>query len=231
MPIRRRRRVRNRRKPRVGRRRRKTGRFPIMNPMKSAFPANRVVKMKYLQNISLTPTAFIDSYFFRANSIHDPDATGAGHQPMGADQWSTFYKHYTVIGSRISVMNIAMATGGVPVIFGVTLSDLASTGHTTIEGLMESPKVNWKFQQTAVNGNVPKPAVMHFSAKKWFNLSQIKDNQDRVGGTFGSDPANQTYYHVFAGPTDGTSDLTVQRIVVKITYIVLLSHPRELSQS
>jgi hypothetical protein len=36
------------------------------------------------------------SYQFRVNSIFDPNYTGTGHQPLGHDQWATFYNRYRV---------------------------------------------------------------------------------------------------------------------------------------
>lgn len=201
--------------------------------MRTAFPASRIVKLRYIQPITLDPgasTAFV-SQIFSANSINDPDVTGAGHQPMGHDQWATWYNRYTVIGAKISVMGIISTTSN-PALFGVRTIDLSTTGHTTIAGLMETPTVSWRFMQTAVNGNVPKPARANYSAKKWFNLTNIKDNHTHVGAAFGANPATQVYFHVFYGSHDnGATDIPACSLIAKITYIVLLSHPKELAQS
>lgn len=205
---------------------------PSMNPMKSAFPSNRVVKLKYVETFTIdvpAATAF-NEYVFSANSIFDPNVTAAGHQPYGRDQWLLFYKQYVVLGSKISVQGI-VETSSNSAIYGVKCTDLATTGHTTIAGLMEAPGISYRFIQTAVNGNVPRPAVAHFSAKKWFNVSDVKDNKTRIGAAMTASPAEQAYFTVFLGPHDGTTDIPAYRFVATIQYIVLLSEPKELPQS
>jgi len=58
-----------------------------------------LVQMKYtetiLPNLALTAAAPV-FYFFRLNSIFDPNLTGVGHQPYGHDTYSTLYNRYRV---------------------------------------------------------------------------------------------------------------------------------------
>lgn len=207
-------------------------RIPRNPVMRTAFPASRIVKMRYIENFTIDPagsTAFA-SYVFKANSIFDPNHTGGGHQPMGRDQWATFYNHYTVVGAKISIIGITNSSS-TPAVFGVRTIDLATTGHTTLHGLMETPTVSWRFAQVSSNGNVPKPAVAKYSAKKWFNLTNVKDNHYDVGAGMGSDPVNPVYFYCFYGAHDGSTDLPQIYLVAKITYIVLFANPRELAQS
>jgi hypothetical protein len=49
---------------------------------------------------------------FRANSLYDPDLTGAGHQPNGFDQLMVAYNHFTVTRSRINVRVLQVGSGG-----------------------------------------------------------------------------------------------------------------------
>jgi hypothetical protein len=61
------------------------------------FPAQRNVSLAYVSRHRLTTsTGSVDVQQFRLNSLYDPDLTGAGHQPMGFDQWATYYNHYVV---------------------------------------------------------------------------------------------------------------------------------------
>lgn len=98
---------------------------------------------------------------------------------------------------------------------------------------MEDPRSTWRYLQQAINGNVPKPCKATFSAKKWFNLANIKDNTSNLGALFGVSPAADwtTYFTVFIGPQDGTTIPQKVHFVARITYIVLLSDPKDLSQS
>lgn len=200
------------------------------SPQGTAFPKNRIVKLRYVENVTLDPGAVAFAEFaYRANSIFDPNLTGGGHQPMGRDQWATFYRRYTVIGSKIQVQCVC-PTASTPSIFGVTLSDLSATGHTTVHGLMERPTTSWRFMSTSTAVQ-PKHASCKFSAKKFFNLANIKDNQDRVGADFTADPSVEAYFHCFLGAHDATTNLPLHYFTIKITYIVLMSHPKELAQS
>lgn len=224
--------VRSRRRPR-GRRRR--GR--VMRIQRGPFMRNRIVKMRYLQHLNLTPVGGtpIQQFVFVANSAYDPQYSLGGHQPMGFDQWSQFYNHWTVIGSKISIMSTIPSTGTQPGIFGVRTaneSNFLST-YTDLEGIMEDPRCSWRLIQTAVNGNVPKPAVATYSAKKWWNLQSIKDNQDWLGGTVMSDLAStsQVYFVVFAGSLDSTTIVPSFQMICKLTYIVMFSDPKDLPQS
>lgn len=213
-------------------RRRRVFRRRRANPTRGiGYPRNRVIKMRYIQRLELDPgasTAFVAN-LFSANSIFDPDATGAGHQPMGHDQWANFYQGYCVLGSKISIIGLN-ATSSVPIIFGVKLLRTTSSGHTDITGLMEDPTVSWRFMQTAVNGNVPRPAIAKYSARKFYNTPSPASNSNLLAAMSGN-PATQAYYFVFMGAHDQTTDVPKLSMVVKITYIVQLTEPVELSQS
>lgn len=206
------------------------------NPvMPSAFPRNRIVKLRYVQPFELDPAngvAFA-SQIFSASSIFDPDQTGSGHQPMGHDQWATWYNKYCVIGSKISVRATTISSTAAGAAFGVRTIDLASSGHTTVHGLMETPTARSRLYTPNTNAPTPPGVTATYSAKKWWNLANVKDNQDRIGASFGSDPSTQVYFHCFYGQNapGGIGDMPAINFLAKITYIVLLSHPRELAQS
>jgi len=68
------------------------------------FPNSIITKVRYCMTGTLTSTAGSSSYqVFAANGLYDPDTTGAGHQPLYYDQYTTLYNKYTVIGSIIKV--------------------------------------------------------------------------------------------------------------------------------
>lgn len=70
------------------------------------FPAKafRSGLLYYEQDFKSThATGAKQDYFFFANSLFDPNATGTGHQPIGFDQMMLFYEHYVVTRARILV--------------------------------------------------------------------------------------------------------------------------------
>jgi hypothetical protein len=61
------------------------------------FPANRTVELDYADMVYCNSSSGTPGvYQFRLNSAFDPDYTSTGHQPMGFDQWSSYYNHYVV---------------------------------------------------------------------------------------------------------------------------------------
>jgi hypothetical protein len=52
---------------------------------------------------SLDPAAVGAGVQYASNSIFDPNLTATGHQPLSHDQWSQFYQHYLVMGSKITI--------------------------------------------------------------------------------------------------------------------------------
>lgn len=205
------------------------------------FPKNQVVRMRYHTNFLLDPGngGGAQSYTFRANSIYDPDASGVGHQPLGHDQWAQFYSTYTVIGSKIQVKMAKdqqnLGTGESNYLAGILLHDDSTLPTTNIDVLYEQ---GLSVPSRIGIGNMTSTNIVRlskkFSAKKFFNIANIKDNQDRIGAVFGEDPpANgDAYFIVYAGVTVAGGDATTAiDCDVTIDYFVLLSDPVALPQS
>lgn len=98
------------RKPSYRRRRtsrRRTARRATVSRSRSVcLPDAYITRLKYstLNAISYVGgTAAPGRYQFRVNSIFDPDLTGTGHQPLGHDEWNTFYNRYCVYGMKYYV--------------------------------------------------------------------------------------------------------------------------------
>lgn len=191
---------------------------------------SQVVKMRYGELVSLTPTGGTSaSYLFRCNGVFDPNYTGSGHQPYGFDQWANFYDHVTVIGSRIRATfmpgNTAANIG--QSIASITVEDDTAT-TTTINSLIERTGAVWKFVPAA--GGPATTLTKKFSTKKFFNVSDVKDNS-ALKGTFTSDPSDQAYFHLNVTSSDGSTTPSTINIVVDIEYIVLLSERKNLLES
>lgn len=72
-----------------------------------AIPSAKYVKLKYCQILAINETAAWDYVAtFSLNSLYDPDYSLGGHQPMGFDQWTTFYKNYIVNAAKITVSTV-----------------------------------------------------------------------------------------------------------------------------
>lgn len=207
--------------------------FRLQRQMPVGFPKTNAVKLRYVTSTILdaAPGA-IASVAYRANSCFDPSFAIGGHQPNGFDQWSQFYNHYVVVGSRLKVtmaMTGTTPSGGI-LLGGVFLSD-DTTHSATVSTLMEQSQYRGKKAYYSLSGNRPTTISKGFSTKKFFNVTNITDNWARLGAQITADPSEQAFFIVFTGNPNGSIDAPELSILVEIEYICIFSEPKELPQS
>lgn len=191
-------------------------------------PKWKVVKMRYVEQLSLNAgIAAIAGHTFRANSIFDPDQSGAGHQPMGHDEWSSFYNHYTVLGSKITV-TFSNQHANDPMVAGVFLNDDTALASSSVTSLIENAKGPYCHLDSA-GGTGVRRLTKKFSAKKFFKCD-VKDRTD-LKASFGTNPSEEAYFLVWTAAMNTGSDPSAVYATVKIDYIVLMSEPKDLGPS
>lgn len=199
---------------------------PNMMGYVSGLPKTRLARMRYSENVSLTSTGgALDKVQFRANGVYDPNLTGVGHQPFGYDTWNTLYNHRVVVGSKIYVSFVG--TGAVVSAAGVYLSDDTSVPYLTADGFIEAKKGTW----AVMAGRETRAPTLQssFSAKRYFNITDIKDNVDRLGASSTNNPTEQCYYNIWYQTQDSSTDTVYAQVIVD--YIVMYSEPKDLAQS
>lgn len=235
MPYARKRRTRKRPYRRSSKRRRGYTRYR-RQPILEGFPKRKLVKLRYVQEVSLDPgLSSFSVYEFRANSVFDPDFTGTGHQPMGFDEWSALYERYTVYGSKINVMYAPESTTSVtPAYYGITTygtsGQLAST-YGNVEAILEGKLTGFT---TTMGGNLnstfmPRTLTRKWSAKRFFGKKDPLDDPD-VGALISASPVNVAYFGLWAGAIGGNNP-GVLNFRVLIDYIVMFHEPYLLVQS
>jgi hypothetical protein len=189
------------------------------------FPAERTVEMAYCDTVAIDITSGVrGTYSFRLNSAFDPNYTASGHQPMGFDQWSSFYNHYVVEGCAWEMVLNSTAASTVPVHALFYLSDditLPSDIWTFIE-------LGAEYQ--ALTSSV-KPASMsgHVQVNKFFNRDAIgADTQLRAAVS--ADPTEVVFGTVVVAPMDAASSLTIYA-TVRLTMKVRFMEPKDLTPS
>lgn len=211
-------------------RRARKGRQPLGAQMGSSigFPKEKVVKMRYVSYAVLTSNgASMGVYKFRANSIFDPDETGAGHQPYTSDQWAQFYNHYQVLGSKIKVSATVQDNLTEPAMMGVYLSD-----DTTIpldwETLRESGRGDQVIIPKYLTSNI-KLLTTKFSSKGFFG---DKHGTSETMASVLANPTEMAYYNIYLQSVDQISTIT-NNVICQITidYIVKYSEPKDLASS
>jgi len=210
------------------------------------FPKSYTSKLTYVDTVTLdcTVNAGVSipvQYNFRANSIYDPDLTGTGHQPMGRDQFTALYDHYTVIGAKLTAKFFTSRNwAAVPPMWvgGITL-DTPNT-FTNISDILEQPNraKGGVLPFSTYDGKGPKTVTLHYSPRKMFKLGRgsIVGNS-RICAQSGSDPEEDATFSLMAVPpeqgsiTNPLPDPAPISCLVKIEYIVVFSERRPISMS
>lgn len=223
------------RKPRRRRRKRKYRISAPMGRMQSGFPSTRVCKFRYVEQIALNAgIGTIASVDFKANGCHDPYTPSGGHQPLGWDEWKSFYNRYIVLGSKINVA-FSQSTAGAntaPVACGVFVSD-DGTIPTSVTTIAEQGLSKWKYLSApaGTGSNAIAKVSQTFSSKKFFNVADLKDNYDRYGANVEADPTDQAHFMVWCGDIAPSGDPAGINAFVVVDYIVMFSEPKALVQS
>lgn len=188
----------------------------------------KVSKLKYTESVKLiSVSGSLGSNIFRLQSIYDPNLSGVGHQPYGHDTMMTMFNHYTVMGAKVSISFTPVDTG-TPSAVGVLVSPTNSIPYTTYDAIKEARQGVQKQLRGGASGTLG--MSINYSTKKFFNVSNIKDNVSRLGASFGSDPVENSYLFVYQQPLDFTSSVNVYA-TVSIDYVVMFSEPKLLPTS
>jgi len=166
-------------------------------------------------------------YFFRCNSLNDPNATGGGHRVIGFDQIMAMYNHYTVIGSKIKV-TFANTDGTHQALVGISLTD-DQIASTNLVNLVENG--NSTYRLLAPSQGDPKSIgilTKGFSANKYFGKKVMQGTE--FSALRESNPAEMAYFMLWAAPIT-QDDIVNIKILVQIEYTAILTEPRELAQS
>lgn len=196
-------------------------------------PRKLVTRMKYVDKVVLTPPAAgqADFYWFRGNSIHDPDLEGTGHQPMGHDQAATLYQNYRVRGSKVSAQ--VFQYGGASVnmegfLMLYNAEDLEALDTMTAAQLLEKPRMMHK--RVSWQANDPRQLTISKYASTRSSIPSVAATDDDLSAAFGYNPGRQWVWGVGWAPASGSATAAVE-VVVTITYYVELTSPIVLAQS
>lgn len=184
----------------------------------------RRCKLRYNQQQQMSSTAgVINKYFFRANSLFDPDSTGIGTQPYPFDTMASLFNHYLVLGSKMTLK--VRAANAVPYYCGIYLTDAGSISYTTASEFISAKHGTYKVGVT----DKPCDLVAKYSAKKFFNVTDVKDNSTKLGALVTANPTEAAYFCVWVqAMSGGTTTVTLD---VTIDFISSWSEPKDLAAS
>ena len=218
------------------RRRRRRGRKVVRyrRPQASLFGQSRLVRLKYAYFGQLgvaSDAGPFDTHVFAANSLHDPlvfAGTGiVGAQPRGYDQITPLFDKYAVLGSRVKVtfMPHTGQHSGLVFYLSTTLSDnFGTAGLLTGVDALESRTVS-TCRYADGQGARGLTLTRNFSAKKFFHVQSVKDNQS-LQADVGYNPTQPAYFRFSAAATHSSmTNMEACDYVLEISYVALFTDP------
>lgn len=205
--------------------------------MGKGFAPKMTMTLKYSERLDITMTAGVQGKAaFRCNSLAKPNVISTGHQPMGFDQMSLIYNHYTVIGAKIKWQCVqAQNSQSVAFRYGCYIDD-GSMGNVTFDNIAEQTQAS---QERLMGPDGAKTVwfTQKWSAKKQFGGSILgNDNlqgncNNTIGGTTGAtDPAEMSNFVLICRPGDNAST-AITLVNVDIEYIVVFEELKKLASS
>lgn len=240
--------------PQAGKKRRKRRRMMKRSKAIKMFPKTSLVELTYCDTV-IVPTAddgVSAPRIFRMNSIHDPDYTGTGHQPRGADQWANIYKKYCVVGCKVKVEPLVAGVTNIDTVMYGYLDDDASADIYTLEDIRElnipgsrskyvelgqsargvhtyrNPNLNFKVGTKKFFGLTNKTQILAPAGIGQGDFPALNDPHG-LSANFGNNPVNQCFLKLYTTSV-GTS---VQSINCRVTikYLVVMHDPVEVGAS
>lgn len=231
--------IKKKRRRYVRRRKAYTRRRRFPGIARAIMPSKKLVKFKYVDYYDFLPQpslgAPVVSATWRCNDLNDPYDGVGGHQPYMYDQWAAFYSRFVVLGAKITVFpdtDLASNDTAVrPMRFWVSLSDDAKSSSfyntsnngnilweiNTPGGRKRSNIGHWNSDTSTskYTSRKSKYATLKFSAKKFFEVSNVMDKLEQLSApieaTSGgptSAPTNLAYFDVCVAPSGSAWGLT-----------------------
>lgn len=165
---------------------------------------------------------------FRANSVYDPEAaTGPfQHSAIGFDQMMTYFEHFCVIRSKITVNFFQAENAPGKVVLYLSPDDV-NTG--TPANLME----NGSIRASQIDVNKVKTLTLDCDVKKYFGRKSYRDMLDdaTLCGNIVTDPEEGVYFVIGAFDSfAGTTDITMSYDIL-ISYDVIYFEPKKVPES
>jgi len=188
------------------------------SPSIVGFPNRLIAKLRYSDNKVITSTSGVPTVsVFRWNSLFDPDATGAGHQPLYYDTYGSVYDHYAVISAKAKVY-IVNPESALSVIVGcLTDDDTASASAITVFMEQSSSK---HVLLTPLSGSRSSTIFnMNWNCMEFLGIDPYTSQSYKTA--IGSNPSEESNLMVFsATTTSSTSNVTIN---VDIEFEVLFT--------
>lgn len=166
------------------------------------------------------------SYFFRLNSVYDPDSTGVGNVAIGYNTWSALYLNYKVRKATVRIIGQCSTTAGTPSLITVAPVPRQAVIPSGADAWRVIPGAFTKLVMNSTDGG-----SNSFSFTGTWDLAKVAhvtraqyDNDMDFSGSVGASPTREIFF--FVGNQGVTSALaSTFRYDIRITYEVEWFNP------
>lgn len=158
----------------------------------TGWPRERWATLRYQSfpgNVATDVNGFA-TMSFRLNSVHDPDFSGAGHQPMGFDEYSAIYQQYTVTTCKAIVGS--SCNSPMQIIMSPAVPATAATSGTT--EMERSGAVTTLINPTT--GNTGQICATYDVARVFGMTREKLMNANAFSGTPAASPSSSCYLNI-----------------------------------
>lgn len=199
------------------------------------FSARQRTVLRYCDYIAIDAALGITAdYVFSCNGIYDTNVTGTGHQPLGFDQWMTFYDHYHVVGSKLKATIIPSDTtaANAAAFGGVIVRDAAgSLSANDVTALLEQRTLGTgTCKQIPLAYDRGTVVMGNYNYAKFHGVTDLLASSV-LRGDASNNPSEQAYYHVWVGPLSAGLNLPALIVSIEMEFDVVFSEPKLLNQS
>lgn len=191
----------------------------------------KLVRHKYSELITLNPgIGSMATYTFILNSLYDPNYSSTGHQPLGFDQMTAFFSHYTVVGTSITATFLSSDTNDIfcAIVHDSNITyDYSTTPSIGMSHIIEAKKGPYAFMSS---NNDKQRLKLNWSLRKNEGITKPAQAIDWTGDALNG-PPQYACAHVVVGPADGATDIGSVNILVQMDFIALWHDPIALTQS
>lgn len=166
------------------------------------------------------------TYFYRMNSVYDPDSTGVGASAIPYATWSAVYLNYRVLKTTVR-LSASWQGGSVGTFANIIIAPLA------FQAVLPTNTITWKMlpyaQYTPISLGTGGPCVAQLEATylPWdvarITKPQYMDEADWTGQV-GGNPARQNFIGVMFQPV-GSGTVATMYFDINITYEVEWFNP------
>lgn len=166
-----------------------------------------------------------NSFLFRGNGLFDPDVQVGGQQPMGFDQWAALYRHYRVIGSKITV------TCGHQEQILIALNSMGAEAVSyTFDAQNATAMPGSKYSMAQTSQGPASANVILRSYQRSDSVTGLDKDEDTLSAQVTADPSAPWYWILTVCNASATTTF-YHSFHVRIVYFVEFFHPQAVNMS